>query len=88
MVTKGSTAYQRLRRQIMATTPPICWLCGEHIDLTLRGPDGRSWSLDHVIPTSQGGALLDPRNCRPSHLACNRKRQANAPSRTVTSRQW
>ena len=85
---QSSTRYQKFRARIRDTTPPVCWLCGEAIDLTVRWPDRRSWTLDHVVPLTHGGQLLDPANARPAHAACNSKRQANAPSRTVTSREW
>jgi 5-methylcytosine-specific restriction endonuclease McrA len=84
----STAAYQALRLRIRASAPPICWLCSERIDLTLRWPHRLSWSLDHVIPLARGGSLLDPANARPAHLACNCKRQDDPPPRIVVSRQW
>jgi hypothetical protein len=80
--------YQDLRHRLMATLPPVCWLCGKPIDLQRRWPDRWSWTLDHVQPLKTGGALLDSRNARPAHLACNSKRGASPPSRRVTSERW
>jgi 5-methylcytosine-specific restriction endonuclease McrA len=48
-------------------------------------------TVDHIIPTSLGGPLLDPLNAQPAHRRCNlRKGQqiqaAAAPLKT--SQQW
>jgi 5-methylcytosine-specific restriction endonuclease McrA len=51
----------------------ICWLCREAVDPALRWPDGRSASLDHVVPLSQGG-VDDESNLRLAHLDCNAAR--------------
>ena len=41
------------------------------IDYRRQYPDPRCWSLDHIVPVSQGGPEFDPANSRASHLRCN-----------------
>jgi 5-methylcytosine-specific restriction endonuclease McrA len=80
--------WQQLRARIRATTPAVCWICGQRINLGLAWPDPESWTLDHIVPIAEGGAGLDPANLRPAHAACNSKRRSTAAPRTVTSREW
>lgn len=48
----------------------ICCLCDEHVDITIRWPDPLSFSIDHIIPVSKGGAdMLN--NVQTAHLCCN-----------------
>ena len=59
--------YATRRRQLMATSPEICWLCGE-------GPRPRDpWSADHVHPGDPNSEL------RRAHLSCNQSRN-NRPT--------
>ena len=51
-----------------------CFLCGDSIDLSLRWPDVRSISEDHIVPLSRGGAHSFD-NVRPTHLTCNCSKQ-------------
>lgn len=51
-----------------------CALCGDPIDYTLTHPDRMSFSVDHIIPTGQGGAVTDRANLQPSHLSCNARK--------------
>lgn len=67
---------------VRARTGDCCYLCGLDIDFTLRWPDMRSPSLDHVVPLSKGGThTLD--NVAMTHLKCNLSKNArlitNAP---------
>lgn len=68
----------------------VCWLCGEIIDNKLDWPDPMSYSIDHVVPLSAGGAELDQANMRDAHLKCNQRRgraRGKAPT-NPTSRPW
>ena len=48
----------------------MCGLCDEPVDRSLKWPDPRSVSLDHVVPISRGGThTYDNVQC--SHLDCN-----------------
>lgn len=53
----------------------ICGICFEHVDPSLRYPDPRSASLDHIVPLSLGGGHTR-KNTRCSHLECNVRRGA------------
>lgn len=50
-----------------------CGICGKRIGKSYRYPDGRSKSVDHVVPLSQGGDDTAA-NKRAAHLGCNRRR--------------
>jgi 5-methylcytosine-specific restriction endonuclease McrA len=69
-----------------------CWLCGEDIDYYCDPCSPRSFSVDHVVPLSKGGALLDPANLRPAHFGCNaRKKDGEPPAIRVAhvpSQRW
>jgi 5-methylcytosine-specific restriction endonuclease McrA len=61
----------------------------------IRGPrcTGYAEELDHIVPRHQGGALLDPDNCRAACLICNRgrryrRRRAERPAAPGPSRDW
>ncbi len=58
------------RRQLRERGYLWCSICGGEIDPGLRFPHPGSWSVDHVVPISQGGAD-DDGNVDGSHLACN-----------------
>lgn len=53
----------------------ICWLCGEPIDRSLKWPDPRSASMDHVVALASGGAHARS-NVRIAHLRGNIRRGA------------
>jgi hypothetical protein len=62
-----------LKRRIYFKTDGRCGICKSIIDLSLKYPDPASFSIDHIIPRSQGGTHgFD--NLQPAHLACNAKR--------------
>ncbi|MFC7929160.1 HNH endonuclease [Streptomyces cinereoruber] len=67
-----------------------CWLCGHNINYRLSPKHRLSFTLDHEIPLSRGGSLLDPANARSAHRACNSARGnrtgTTAPMRA--SRRW
>jgi len=65
--------YRALQAWLNATTD-ICWICGRHVDFTVHPRHRRAPSLDHAIPLSLGGNLLDPDNARQAHYGCNSAR--------------
>ncbi|MEU6294836.1 HNH endonuclease signature motif containing protein [Streptomyces erythrochromogenes] len=84
--------YRALCAQQRALRMP-CWLCGHDIAYEITGPAaGRhpdAFTLDHLVPLSKGGALLDPANARSAHRRCNSARGNRLTVRTPgTSRRW
>src|SRR5690606_11073106 len=79
-------------RRIVAqlkTTDRTCWLCHHPIDIDLPVTHPLSYTVDHVVPRSRGGApTLD--NARPAHRRCNSRRGNRAPRAEPmrTSRAW
>lgn len=48
-----------------------CWRCGEPIDLALKWPHTRSFSLDEVVERALGGNPESRADVAPAHLGCN-----------------
>jgi 5-methylcytosine-specific restriction endonuclease McrA len=70
-----------------------CWLCGHDIGYGLDAKHPMSFTLDHLIPLSRGGQLLDKANARAAHRRCNSSKgnrtgpsPGTAPQRA--SRRW
>ena len=72
-------ARRRIAQRVRAGEP--CALCGQPIDLGLPYPHPDSFTVDHTVPTSQGGAD-DLDLLRPAHNACNRQR-SDGPDGTL-----
>lgn len=71
----------RVRRLVQAGAP--CHLCGRPIDLALTWPNPHSFSVDHDVPTTLGGADgID--NLLPAHLVCNQRRGNSATATGTT----
>lgn len=97
---RSSHAYRTLCR-VVRREERTCWICQLPIDTALpyRDPttgkvNPMSWSLDHVVPLSKGGAELERWNARAAHFACNSGRGNRAARKTPavatlnTSRDW
>lgn len=63
------------RAKIIERHGTRCWICKGDINMSATAPNGKSFSVDHVVPLSVGG-WHDLINLRPAHLGCNRKRGA------------
>lgn len=72
-VNRGGRPYRRLHARLRREVS-VCHICGLPIDPSLRAPHPLSFSLDHIVPVSMGGALTDPDNVRPAHRICNMQR--------------
>ncbi len=74
---RNGRPYRRACAEQRALLLP-CWWCGKPIryDITgsLAGRHPLAFTLDHLIPLSRGGALLDPANRRSAHRKCNSAR--------------
>lgn len=77
----SSDRRRRIRRQLLRKYGPYCQICllkglsepEALIDLELEKQEGRSWSIDHIIPRSRGGKdEID--NLQPTHYECNHSR--------------
>lgn len=54
----------------------VCGICQQVVDPSIRWPDGRSASLDHVLPISRGGPHTRA-NVQLAHLSCNMQKGAS-----------
>lgn len=80
-------AVRRLRQRVervVSKPSRACLHCGARMPGTMRAdaaycsvrfPDPKSPSIDHVVPLAEGGTH-DPANLRLTHLGCNARRQA------------
>lgn len=89
---RNGRPYRELHARQRALRLP-CWLCGQDINYTLRGADAQksrwAFTLDHLIPLSRGGSLLDPANARSAHRRCNSSRgNRTTPTPQRASRRW
>lgn len=91
---RNGRRYRRLCAQQRDLRLP-CWLCGGEIAYWITGPEaGRhpeAFTLDHAIPLSLGGDLLDPANARSAHRRCNSARGNRTDHRgqhVRASRRW
>lgn len=86
---KNGNDRRRVSGHVKARREPCC-ICSEPIDYTLRWPNPRSFSVQHVISRSVKPSLMfDVTNCKAAHLDCNQS-QGTEPMITerVTSRKW
>lgn len=61
------------RQDIFVRDSGVCGICGDSIDAALKRPDPLSFSIDHILPISLGGADC-AENVQAAHLACNVKK--------------
>lgn len=62
-------------QQLIERDGTACILCTEEIDLTLRYPDVRCLTVDHLEPLSWPDSAGDvPSNCGLAHFSCNSSR--------------
>lgn len=87
--TTNSRERQRVTAHVKARQRPCC-ICGQPIDYTLRWPNPRSFSVQHLIARSiRPDLMFDVANCDAAHLDCNQS-HGSEPTITerVTSRRW
>jgi len=82
MARNNSRAIQAQHKRILAATP-ICHICGEPIDLTLKNPDPMAGVVDHVIPLAKRPDLDVPSNKRSAHRRCNRDKSDKEFGRVI-----
>lgn len=82
MTQKGDHTYKQRRALVKArwaAEQRACHLChGAKGPIDYDAPAGAplAFDLDHIIPTSQGGAVMAMSNWAASHATCNRSRKA------------
>ncbi|WP_326700215.1 HNH endonuclease [Streptomyces sp. NBC_01754] len=85
---RNGRPYRRLVATVKTSGLP-CWLCGHDIDPTLDAKHPLSFTLDHLVPLSRGGSLLDPANARSAHRRCNSARgNRTSLKQPRASRRW
>ena len=88
---RNGRPYRRFVDWLRAQRLP-CWLCGHDIGYGLDAKHPMSFTLDHLVPLSRGGQLLDKANARPAHRRCNSSRgnRTTAPKAAPqrASRRW
>ena len=62
-------------REIFDRDSWVCGICETAVDPALAWPDPMSFSLDHIVPLSLGGAHIRT-NVRCTHLVCNVRKGA------------
>lgn len=60
-----------------------CWLCKEPIDYYAKAKTPKSFSADHVTPTSLGGDALRRANLKPAHYLRLQQLARQQHTRTV-----
>ncbi len=68
---------------VIARDGTLCAICGQDVDVSLRGRRPAAPSLDHVIPLSKGGPHVLA-NAQLAHMGCNSRkgdgRRGSSPS--------
>jgi 5-methylcytosine-specific restriction endonuclease McrA len=78
---RNTRAYINAAKAYCAPRPgAICYLCSERIHYGLRPRHTLSPTVDHLIPLSLGGALMDLNNWRLAHYGCNADRGNGPPT--------
>ena len=71
--TRTTTAYKAWVKQVLDNCEPVCYRCGEQVDMTI--PRNSKWgaSAEHTTPYAQTGDLTPSlEDSAISHLHCNR----------------
>lgn len=85
---RNGRPYRRLCAWLRAQQLP-CWICGHDIGYELDFRHPQSFTLDHLVPLSRGGSLLDRANARAAHRRCNSQRGNRLiTAQTKASRRW
>ena len=80
-------AWNRLKAKAKKVYPPICHICHEDIDMSIKHGNAR-WSLDHLDPVAMYGVQCPPIDrVRPAHFGCN-SRKKNKVKVMKNSRNW
>ena len=67
-----------MRARLIDRDGPLCWICGEQVDLDVPPTAPGAPTVDHVLPRARGGSN-DPSNLRLAHRRCNGRRGSKLP---------
>lgn len=68
--------YLDFRHKFMSEFPElVCYYCGKRGLLEETEDRTKLATIDHQVPISKGGAVLDPRNCVISCVPCNQNKK-------------
>lgn len=74
---KHSAAYAKaskaFKAQCRASGDVMCYFCGKTVDMELHHYDKWSFTVQHIVPVSRGGAVAEIENMAPAHRSCNAK---------------
>lgn len=75
-VAKGSLFQEIDFSNVLVKKSNVCGICGGKIDMELKHPHPRSFTIDHITPLARGGDHT-PDNVQCAHLTCNVKKHCN-----------
>lgn len=86
----AKAAYEKAKK-IIYGSQSVCAICGRPVNFDLKFPNPWSATLDHIIPISKGGSVVDIENLQLAHLQCNRMKASRLPTsapkkQTLTNR--
>ena len=76
----NKTEWALARKRAIASKEPYCAICHGYIDIELPTFQPLAVEVDHIIPSSRGGAIYDLDNLQLTHSRCNRKKGAKMDS--------
>lgn len=74
----SQVTWKALRLLVIERDKGTCAHCGQHSDHPAKGPDGRTWHVDHVVPLIRGGSTVEG-NLVLSCGSCNSHKGSSAP---------
>jgi len=84
---RQSRAWQKARAEVLATEQ-VCGLCGLPLDFQAPRFTPFAPTVDHIVPLSLGGDLLDRSNLRAAHFKCNTARGNGTRQQKPHVRAW
>lgn len=85
----NSSAWKKIRKVVLKEETH-CHICLGEVDKGLKFPEPYSGTVDHIVPSSQGGTD-DRSNLRLAHNLCNQRRSTkpiDEVRKTPHSRKW
>ncbi len=76
----NQASWAQARKRAIASLEPYCAICNGYIDLEAKAFTPNACEVDHIIPTSRGGALYELENLQLTHTRCNRQKGAKMAS--------